>query len=121
MAARWDERAESSFVELKFALTSERVLRLWTPGYPIELHTRASNVGLGAVLLQEHSSGWHPVAYWSKSLQGAQKNYTTTELEMLAIVLALQTWRHYLLGIPFVVCTDHRALVHYLNKQPAKL
>eukprot|EP00963_Diacronema_lutheri_P005969 scaffold499_cov335-Pavlova_lutheri.AAC.2 len=40
---------------------------------------------------------------------------------MLAIVLALQTWRHYLLGIPIVVRTDHQALVHYLNKQPAKL
>ena len=40
---------------------------------------------------------------------------------MLAIALALQTWRHYLMGIPIVVRTDHQALVHYLNKQPAKL
>ena len=121
LAARWDEREESSFVELKLALTSEPVLRLWTPGYPTELHTDASNVGLGAVLLQQHTSGWHLVAYWRKSLQGAQKNYTTTELEMLAVVLALQTWRHYLLGLPFVVRTDHQPLVHYLNTQPAKV
>ena len=63
LAARWDERAESSFVELKLALTSQPVLRLWTPGYPTQLHTDASNVGLGAVLLQQHNSGWHPVAY----------------------------------------------------------
>eukprot|EP00963_Diacronema_lutheri_P010957 scaffold1268_cov387-Pavlova_lutheri.AAC.5 len=65
LTARWDERAESSFVELKLALISEPVLRLWTPRYPTELHTDASNVGLGAVLLQQHSSGWHPMAYWN--------------------------------------------------------
>ena len=89
LAARWNERAESSFLELKLALTSQLVPRLRTLGYPTEPHTDASNVGLGAVLLQQHSSGWHPVAYWSKSLQGAQKNYIVTEPEMLAIVLAL--------------------------------
>ena len=121
LVARWNDQAEAAFVALKLALTSEPVLKLWTPGCSTEIHTDASNIGLGAVLLQQHSTSWHPVAYWSKSLQGAQKNYTTTELEMLAIVLALETWRYYLLGVPVVVRTDHQALVHYLNKRPAKL
>ena len=121
LADRWDELVEASFAALKLALTSEPVSRLWTPGHPTEIHTDASNVGLGVVLLQQHNTGWHLVAYWSKSLQRAKKNYTATKLEMLATVLALQTWRHYLIGIPIVVRTYHQALVHYLNKQAAKL
>eukprot|EP00963_Diacronema_lutheri_P004510 scaffold345_cov371-Pavlova_lutheri.AAC.1 len=121
LVARWTDQAESAFLALKLALTSEPVLKLWTTRCATEIHTDASNIGLGAVLLQQHHGRWHPVAYWSKALEGAQKNYTTTELEMLAIVLALETWRHYLLGVRVVVRTDHQALVHYQHKRPAKL
>ena len=51
-----------------------------------------------------------PVAYWSKSFSPAQKNYTTTEKEVLAIVLTLKKYRRMLLGSKLVICTDHKNL-----------
>ena len=66
----------------------------------------ASLLGTGAVLLQ----GGQPVAFTSKKLSPAERNYTTGEQELLAVKRALHTWRCYLDGVPFVVVTDHKPL-----------
>ena len=65
-----------------------------------------SAVGIGAVL--EHDG--HPVAYVSQSLKKAEKNYNVIQQECLAIVFAMKQFRHYLLGPPFTILTDHAPL-----------
>ncbi len=58
---------------------------------------------------------WHPVEFFSKRLNQAERNYSATEREFVAIKLSLERWRHFLIGRHFVVLTDHAALT-YLTK-----
>ena len=75
------------------------------------LQTDASDHGVGAVLSQRDEHGAdHPVAYFSKKLLAREVRYSTVEKECLAIRLATHSFRVYLLGRPFVIQTDHRAL-----------
>jgi hypothetical protein len=65
----------------------------------------ASDVGVGAILLQDG----RPVAYFSKKLNAAERNYSTTEKELAGVMYALKEWRCYLLGNSFKVVTDHKS------------
>ncbi|GJP44416.1 hypothetical protein CLOM_g3824, partial [Closterium sp. NIES-68] len=94
----WGEKQQAAFDQLKIALTSPPVLRISDPDRPYEVVTDASDIAIGAVLLQDFGDGLQPVAYESQKLQGAEKNYTVHDKEMLAIVHAFKTWRCYLTG-----------------------
>src|SRR6185312_5744678 len=72
---------------------------------------------LGAVLQQDQGKGLQPVAFLSKKMLDAETRYPTHEKELLAIICALKTWRHYLHGKHFTVKTDHKSL-QYLQTQP---
>jgi ribonuclease HI len=74
---------------------------------PYEVQTDASETGIGAVLQQKDENGTRPLAYMSRKLNAAEQNYTVHELELLAVVGALQKWRAYLLGNKLIVKTDH--------------
>ncbi|GBP07909.1 Transposon Tf2-6 polyprotein [Eumeta japonica] len=92
-------------------LTSEPVLTIFDHNLPTELHTDASSIGYGAVLLQVHPDGRkHAVAYFSKVTQGAESKYHSYELETLAVVKTVQNFRHYLVGLEFTIVTDCNAL-----------
>ena len=67
----------------------------------------ASDFVVGAVLSQKHDDGEPPVASESRKIYTAEGNYPTHERELLAVIHALRTWRHYLLGKKFIVVTDH--------------
>nr|GFC27029.1 putative reverse transcriptase domain-containing protein [Tanacetum cinerariifolium] len=69
--------------------------------------------GLGAVLMQKEKV----IAYASRQLKVYEKNYTTHDLELGAVVFALKMWRHYLYGTKCVVFTDHKSLQHILNQK----
>ena len=58
----------------------------------------------------------HPVAFESRKLKEAERNYPAHEKELLAVVHCLRLWRHYLLGVPFVVKTDNRAVSHFMTQ-----
>ena len=82
-----------------------------------ELETRlvcdASDECIGAVLEQLHDDNqWHPVEYFSTRMNSAECNYSATEREMLAVIMSLQRWRHYLIGREFKIYTDHASLVY---------
>ena len=78
---------------------------------PFILQTDASDRGVGAVLSQLDDQGDdHPIAYFSRKLLPREERYSTIEKECLAIKLAVQHFRVYLLGRPFVIQTDHRSL-----------
>ncbi|GKF18968.1 putative reverse transcriptase domain-containing protein [Tanacetum coccineum] len=73
----------------------------------------ASRKGLGVVLMQ----GEKVIAYASRQLKIHEKNYTTHDLELGAIVFSLKMWRHYLYGTKCVVFTDHKSLQHILDQK----
>ena len=107
----WSEKCEEAFAKVKHLLVSAPVLALFDQSKKCYLFTDASGVGVGAVLKQMQSDGeLHTVAYFSKTLLPYQRNYTATELELLALVKAVDYWHHYLYDKRFQVITDHQAL-----------
>jgi len=117
---QWTTSEDGAFRELISRITSAPTLLLPDPAKPYVLHTDASGNAAGAVLQQLGPTGvLQPVAFMSKRHSDAEANYATHELETLAIIRALGTWRHLLMGTHFVVFTDHRAL-EYLRTQPTR-
>jgi hypothetical protein len=93
----WTGRCQDAFELLKQKLTKAPLLRTPDERLPYEVVADASDLGLGAVLLQEG----HPVAFESRKLNSAELNYNVTEKEMPAVVHALRVWRCYLKGADF--------------------
>ena len=116
----WTENCENAFVKLKSMLTSAPIMQPpdWT--LPFEIMCDASDYAIGAVLGQRKDKKSYVIYYASKTLNGAQLNYTTTEKELLAVVFALDKFRSYLVGSPIVVFSDHAALKYLLSKKDAK-
>ena len=81
------------------------------------VHVNASSIALGIVLAQSGEGNIdHPISFESRKLSTAEKNYTTTEREGLAMVYALQKFRHYLIGSHFKMFTSHYSLKYLVNK-----
>ena len=93
------------------------ILQLADPSREFIVTIDASDFAVGAVLSQVWDDGEHPIAYESRKMNVAEVNYATHERELLAVIHALHTWRHYLLGNHFIVVTDHNSL-KYLQTQP---
>ena len=115
----WGPDQEKSVVALKEALCSAPVLAYPLPDEPFILDTDASDVGIGAVLSQIQNGEERVIAYGSRSLTKAEKNYCVTRREMLAVVYFTDYYRHFLLGHPFRVRTDNSA-VRYMNSMTYK-
>jgi hypothetical protein len=102
------------------AFTTAPVLALPDHSKPFRLITDASDFATGAILEQPDALNcWHPVAFHSKSLQPAERNYEIHDKELLAIVRALEIFRHYLEGQDNTteIWTDHGNLVYFFMKQ----
>ena len=106
----WSDECENAFLELKDKLSSAPCLAHPDPTGDYELHTDASGVGLGACLNQVQGGILRPIGYSSRTLNSAERNYSATEREILAVVWALEKWRPYIEGKHVVVVTDHMAL-----------
>nr|GEV65711.1 hypothetical protein [Tanacetum cinerariifolium] len=109
----WGEKAEAAFQLLKQKLCSAPILALPEGGENFVVYCDASHKGLGAVLMQKEKV----IAYASCQLKVHEKNYTTHDLELGALVFALKMWRHYLYGIKCVVFTNHKSLQHILDQK----
>ena len=106
----WTPSCTTAFQSLKAALSSPPVLSYPSFHLPFILSTDASDGAIGAVLSQSHDGEEHPVAYWSRQLQKAERNYSTIEREALAVVSAIKHFYPYLYGHKFSVVTDHNPL-----------
>lgn len=110
---KWNEEAEKAFQTLKTAVTSSPVLTLPNFELPFEIECDASGKGVGAVLMQMK----HPIAYFSKAFTASKLSKSAYDKELMALVLAIQHWRHYLLGRRFVVYSDQKSLKHLLQQR----
>ncbi|GJP52561.1 hypothetical protein CLOM_g11663, partial [Closterium sp. NIES-68] len=113
----WGEKQQAAFEALKKLLMSPPVLRIADPDRPFEVITDASDIAIGAVLMQDFGNGLQPIAYESRKMQSAERNYPVHDKEMLAIVHALKIWRCYLTRADVTVRTDHKSL-QYLRAEP---
>ena len=108
----WDARCEASFQSLRTALIQKPVLAHADFKQSFILTTDASATGLGAVLSQQQDGEEKPISYASRSLTAAERNYSTTERECLAVVWATEYFDYFLSGAPFTVVTDHDPLTY---------
>ncbi|GJP39112.1 hypothetical protein CLOM_g23502 [Closterium sp. NIES-68] len=81
----WGGEQQAAFEQLKFFLTTHLVLRIADPHRPFELITDASDLAVGAVLLQDFGEGLQPITYESRKLNPAERNYRVHDKELLAI------------------------------------
>ncbi|GKC27988.1 putative reverse transcriptase domain-containing protein [Tanacetum coccineum] len=109
----WGEEQENAFQTLKDKLCNAPVLALPDGPEDFVVYCDASGLGLGCVLMQRGKV----IAYASRQLKIYEKNYTTHDLELGAVVFALKIWRHYLYGTKSVIYTDHRSLQHIFSQK----
>nr|XP_009789506.1 PREDICTED: uncharacterized protein LOC104237117 [Nicotiana sylvestris] len=113
----FDEKCLKVFEELKEKLTTTLIIIISDWSIPFELVCDSNGVATGVVLGQRHNKILHPVYYESKTLNGAQMNYTVTEQELLAIAYAFEKFWAYLLGSKVIVYTDHVALRYLMDRK----
>ena len=113
----WDDACEIAFQELKTCLTSTPILIGPERDVSYTLCYDALRDGLGCVLMQ---NGW-VVAYGSRQLKTHEKNYPTHNLELVAVVFALKSWRHYLYSERFEVYSNHKSLKYIFTQKDLNL
>jgi hypothetical protein len=110
MASYVWNKTEKAFITLNNFLTSEPILQYPDFSKPFVLTTDASSDAIGAILSQGPIGKDLPIAYASRTLNNAERNYPTVEKELLAIVWGCKNFRQCVYGRKFTVVTDHRPL-----------
>jgi hypothetical protein len=114
----WTLQCNQAFEDLKERFTTGPILKHFEGNRPTRIETDASDYAIAAVLLQEGDDGeLHPIAFASRTLAPAEKNYEVYDKEMLAIVYACIEWRPLLLSLDqrFEILTDHRSLAWFMT------
>ena len=121
----WSHEHQREFTALKNSISQENSLAFFDPSKPIKLSNDASKDGLGACLLIFSENTWKPVAYASRGMTRAERNYAQIEKELLAISFACERFHNYIYGLDVLVETDHRPLISIFKKSlydtPARL
>ena len=102
----WKASYEAAFQQVKQAIVSDTTLRYFNPSLPVTIQVNASQVGLGAALLQDN----RPIAFASKALTDAECRYTNIEREMLGVVFGVERFHTYIYGWSFTIKSDHKLL-----------
>ncbi len=102
-------------------MAEDVILAILNETDPFMVEADTSEGAVGAVLSQKQNGTWRPVVFMSKSLSATERNYEIYDKELLAIMLALDEWRHYLMGtaVDVEIWTDHQNLQYF--RQPQKL
>jgi hypothetical protein len=109
----WGLEAQTAFQQLNWIMTTPPVLVLPNFTLPFEVECDAAGRGIRAVLMQQRQL----IAFLSKALSAGNLTKSVYEKELMALVLCVQHWRHYMLGKKFIVYTDHKSLKHFLQQQ----
>ncbi|XP_030621125.1 uncharacterized protein K02A2.6-like [Chanos chanos] len=112
----WSEKCDRAFEEIKRLITSDELLTHYDPTRPIRLACDASPYGIGCVLSHVMKDGSErPIAFTSRSLTSAERNYAQIDREALSLVWGVKKFHHYLYGQRFTLVTDHQPLVSIFN------
>lgn len=111
----WSPKCENAFHSIKKLLISAPILTCPNFDLPFTVQTDASGFEIGAVLTQTYPDGEHVISYVSRSLVFPERNYSTTQRECLAVILAIKKFRGYLEGYHFTVVTNHYSLIWLKN------
>ena len=114
---KWDNPEDLAFRTLKAMLADQTQLQIFDPEAETFVTTDASDVGIGALLSQKQGPNEpeRPVAFFNKTLDASQSNYSASEKEALGCLLAIEHWENLLLARPFTLRTDHQALKQTLS------
>ena len=115
---KWGHNCEEAFTRLKSKLVSVEVLAHYDPQLPVKLDCDASAYGVGAVLSHHYPDGSErPIAYASRTLSAAEKNYAQIEKEGLSLIWGVKKFHKYLYGRKFTLVTDHKPLLAILGSK----
>ena len=109
---KWGQAQDHAFEKLKSELSNTDTLAYYVQGAHTEVVVDASPIGLGAMLVQTQAGVKRVICYASRSLSQVERRYSQTEKEALGIVWACERFQLYLLGIHFVIVTDHKPLMY---------
>ncbi|MCO5588884.1 hypothetical protein L7F22_042845 [Adiantum nelumboides] len=108
----WTPKENTAFMQLKAKLMTQPLLVLPDLKKPFEVHCDACGDSIGAILSQEG----HPIAYESRHLNSQERGLGVYEKELISVIHALQSWKHYLLGTAFVIYTDHQSIRYFMTQ-----
>jgi RNase H-like domain found in reverse transcriptase len=121
----WSSNEQSAFDTLKGKVTSTLILALPNNLQPFHIEVVSLDFATGAVLSQQGLADdkWHPIAFLSRSLSLVERSYKIHDKEMLAIVRALEEWRHFVKGAEHQVeiWTDHKNLEYFMTAKKLNL
>lgn len=109
----WTAKQDAALVKLKSLLTEAPTLKIFDSTKPVQVECDSSQFGLGAVLIQDSGA----IAYASRTLNAAERNYAQIEKEMLAVIWSLEKFHHYVYGRKVTVYNDHKPL-EAIRKKP---
>ena len=111
----WETSQQSAFENMKKELCAAPALSYFDPNKPMIVSADSSSYAIGGVLLQKHGKVLRTVAYCSRSLNNAEKNYAQIGKELLASVYAYEKFRMYVLGAEFTLQSDHKPFIPLIN------
>ena len=117
----FDESCQYSFEEIKSRLVEALIMAKPDWNKEFEIMCDASDYAMGAVLGQKAEKMFRVIYYSSKTFNEVQENYSTTEKEMLAMVIACEKFKPYILGTHVIIHTDHAAIKYLMAKKEAKI
>lgn len=117
MELLWKSNYQKSFEAIKYALTTSPIIKGPAWEEPFHIHEDTSNLAIGPVLRQKDENGaMNAIYYVSKNLSQIEINYTTIEKEFLAMVYAINKFRHYNTSYKVFLHTNHVAIWYLMNK-----
>ena len=114
-AITWTPECQTAFEKAKSALAQATLLHHPKPDAAISITVDASDVAIGTQLEQLQQGKWVPLAFYSRKLSSAEKNYSAFDRELLAAYSAIRHFRHFVEAKPFTFYTDHKPLVFALT------
>jgi hypothetical protein len=116
---KWEEAKQRAFDEIRTHVTSLPILHFTNDSKAFHIEADSSNFTTSAILSQQLTDNlkWHPIAFYSKSLNPVKQNYKIHNKKMLAVMRALKEWRHFLEGAKqrVEIWTDHKNLEYFMT------